>query len=198
MADNHAYAVIAFAVAAGSFLAMGWLAPVTLDAGAKTPVAPKAPVFVHPGAVVAEAARRLGASASAGDGALVDVDTSVDVTSSARQKATIADISAQFRRDLAAVVIENGTHAALLTTPGERARRVAVGGIYRDGWRLAAISADAVVLKRRHEARRIPLVGDAQVQAHADVVMDSASSVAREGPRERLVLSRQDARAKRP
>jgi hypothetical protein len=67
------------------------------------------------------------------------------------------DIAHLFRRDLTA--IETRTDGAIVwivdfTQPHGR-RGLRVGEIYQDGWRIAAIESQAIVLRRRGESRRV-------------------------------------------
>jgi hypothetical protein len=67
------------------------------------------------------------------------------------------DIATLFRRDLTA--IEHGTrgaHALIVdyAEPSGR-RRLRVGDVYQDGWRIARVDAQRIELRRRREVREV-------------------------------------------
>lgn len=67
------------------------------------------------------------------------------------------DIAQLFRRDLTA--IENRADGAIVWvvdfTQQFGRRGLRVGDVYQDGWRVAAIEPQAIVLRRRRERRRV-------------------------------------------
>lgn len=183
-------AVIGLAVTA---MAIGWFMPVAAPASSRMRMS-SAPVFVHPGAVTGEAARRLGAAeinTEVADVAAADTSIEVRNTEPPPPSSTM-DIATQFRSELIAVIVEGGQPVALLKSGGSALRRASAGEAYRDGWRLHEIAADAIVIARRREERRIPVMGEPP-GAMAAGVTDPG-----EAPRQRRVLSRQDARTRRP
>lgn len=70
------------------------------------------------------------------------------------------DIAENFRRDLTAIVRSQGRTVVWVVNheTGER-RGLRRGGIYADGWRIAAINAQEVLLRREGEERRVSLFG---------------------------------------
>lgn len=166
----------------------GYLAPVPIGTSSVSRVAEASATFVHPGAVLAEAARRMHPPTEAGTAEMAgldgDIDRSVDVTPPAPRP----DIAEVFRRELSAVVTEDsGQPAVVLATEGGF-KRIAVGGVYREGWRVQEIAPDAVKLVRRREVRRVAVMGD-----YPAVASGESSLVFAQAPRRR-VLSRADAR----
>jgi hypothetical protein len=189
--------VILALVAVVALYGAGWIAPTRLDPGVRAQVSPRAPVFVHPGAVLAEAAQRFVNTGATGESAVAEDfwDTSTDVTAVVMAKAPQPDISALFRRELSAVVAEKGVRSVMLRSPELGARFVSAGGAYRDGWRIEAITPESIVLRKRHEVRRVPVVGDYQeVSTTSETALPSAQTQAAEP---RRVLTRQDARARK-
>lgn len=179
-------------VAAVAF-AIGWFAPISRPntTRARTPATP---AFVHPGAVIAEAARRLGAAEVVADAPQAEEpDTSIDITDTRPPPPPPPiDIAVRLRSELIAVIVEGGQSVALLKAEDGPARRAVAGEAYCDGWRLREIAADAIVIARRGEERRVAVMGD-----HPGVQIAGTTETG-EAPRQRLVLSRQDARTRRP
>lgn len=186
-------AMLALVAIATVAFAIGWFAPLSRPSTARDR-ATSAAVFVHPGAVIGEAARRLGAAdVATSPVAEEEVDTSIDVTETVKAPTPPPiDIATRLRGDLVAVVVEADRSVALLRTEGAPARRATAGDPYRDGWRFQDIMADAIVIARRGERRRVAVMGDYSG--------DQVAGLAETGdaPRRRLALSRQDARTRRP
>lgn len=69
------------------------------------------------------------------------------------------DVAIVFRRDLSAIEqTRRGYQVWVVDLNQERGRRgIRTGGVYQDGWRVASITPQAVVLRRRGEVRRIPV-----------------------------------------
>lgn len=67
------------------------------------------------------------------------------------------DVTIVFRRDLSAIEqTRRGYQVWVVDLNQERGRRgIRVGGIYQDGWRIASITPQAVVLRRRGEVRHV-------------------------------------------
>lgn len=65
------------------------------------------------------------------------------------------DIGAAFRRDLSAIVRDKRRFAAIIIDPSARTgRRVLhVGSVYRNGWKVRAVSETTVELRRRRDVR---------------------------------------------
>ncbi|MDX2233482.1 MAG: hypothetical protein NW200_03205 [Hyphomonadaceae bacterium] len=179
-------------VVAAACAALGYVMPSPMGMSVVTPQAGiQTSVFVHPGAVLAEAARRMH-GAEVEDGAMMDeVDLSIDVT----PPAAPIDVADLFRREMAAIVIEAASEPVVLVGTGSQARRLAVGSVYQDGWRVKAIESSEIVLARRADVRRIAVIGDVAVAP----VASSADPMAAQGaaPR-RMTLTRQDARGSMP
>lgn len=167
-------------------MGVGWLMPQAFDTAVnvQAPVSP--PVFVHPGAVLGEAARRFNAgdfTAGVASAPGEEPDTSIEVN----RPPPAPDIAELFRRDLTAVVAEAGTRVVVVIGEDRTPRRLAEGAIYRDGWRLVSIGAGEVVLRRRGEMRRIETM-----RAYAS--RDNAESGDVAAQPQRRLLSRKDAR----
>jgi hypothetical protein len=67
------------------------------------------------------------------------------------------DIAQLFRRDLTAIEQGSGPAQALIVDyaqPSGR-RRLRVGDIYQDGWRIARIAPQQIELRRRRETRSV-------------------------------------------
>jgi len=64
------------------------------------------------------------------------------------------DVAAAFRAELTAVVRDEQGPRAVLASPSGR-RDLAVGDMFRDGWRVAAIGRGDAVLTRAGETRRV-------------------------------------------
>ena len=99
----------------------GWLAPVVSDTRVDATAAPHPPVFVHPGAILAEAARRLDTAGLAVEREDITdaADASVDVTPVVASRRRRSTSPKGFRRELSAVISENGAHSVLLRTPDQ-------------------------------------------------------------------------------
>lgn len=69
------------------------------------------------------------------------------------------DVAVTFRREITAVEQgASGRIAWILDPNGEHGRRaIRAGQVYRDGWRVASIADQEVVLRRRRETRNIQL-----------------------------------------
>lgn len=173
-------------------LAIGWFTPVATPKTTNVRVSAVA-VFVHPGAVTGEAARRFGAAEVVAEMPELEApDTSIDVSSTKRAPpSSTVDIVTRFRSELIAVIVEGGRSVVLLKTGETAPRRASAGEAYRDGWRLQEIAADAVVIERRREERRIAVMGDHSGAIGAGLTENG------ESPRQRRVLTRQDARTRR-
>lgn len=184
--SSSARAALAAAVGVLCGLA-GYLAPVPLGMAAASRGAEAAPAFVHPGAVLAEAARRMhpqiDVAAAEGAGVEGEIDRSIDVTPAAPRP----DIAEVFRRELSAVVADGTGEAAVVVATDGTLKTIAVGGAYRDGWRVHDIAPDAIKLVRRSEVRRIAVMGDYPAFAGSE-----PRKVFAQAPRRR-VLSRADA-----
>lgn len=193
MRDLPVHVMLALVAIAMVAFAIGWFTPLARSNMARTR-AMSAPIFVHPGAVIGEAARRLGAAdvvtLSVNE---EEIDTSIDVTETVKPAPPPPiDIATRLRGDLVAVVVEDDRSVALLKTGGAPARRATAGDPYHDGWRFQDIMADAIVIARRGERRRVAVIGDYSG--------DQVAGLAETGdaPRRRLALSRKDARTRRP
>lgn len=159
---------------------VGWFAPLAPQAVVQARTSVSTPVFVHPGAVLAEAALRLGVAAPAiMDAAVEEADTSVDVTPPPPR----IDAADLFRMELSAVIVEGEERVAVLIGADGAPRRLRQGAAWRDGWRVADVNASEVVIRRRGESRRIAVMGSLPAQV----------SVA-DAPVQRRVLTRAEAR----
>lgn len=67
------------------------------------------------------------------------------------------DIAVLFRRDLTAIQeTASGRVVVIIDSNADfRRRSIGVGGVYQDGWRVAAISEQSVELRRRRETRSV-------------------------------------------
>jgi len=68
-----------------------------------------------------------------------------------------SDIEADFRRQVSAVLGADGSDGVLLIQPGGPSRRLKVGEIWRDGWRLAELTSYSATLRRGADEARIDL-----------------------------------------
>jgi hypothetical protein len=69
------------------------------------------------------------------------------------------DVAETFRRDLSAIVWRKGRPNAVIVDASARSGRrvLAIGSVYRDGWKVRAISDSTIELKRRRDVRRIDI-----------------------------------------
>lgn len=71
------------------------------------------------------------------------------------------DVSVVFRRQLVAVVSEpDGALSVLVNGPQGR-RKLRLGDVFQDDWRLVGLTRDAAVLRQGERSRRIPFFGGA-------------------------------------
>lgn len=193
MRDALIHIALAFVAFAACAFLIGWFAPVSRP-HANRDRAPSAPIFVHPGAVTGEAARRLGAAErTVAAPEAEEPDTSIEVADVVETRPPPRmDIEGLLRRELVAVIVEADQAVALLKRDGGAPRRVIAGETYRDGWRFREIAAGDIVLARAGEIRHVQVMGS---HSNAQGPGDAGEA---EAPRQRLALSRQDARTRRP
>lgn len=189
-------------IAAVASFAMGWFTPPARLPADEQVVAREAADFVHPGPVLAEASRRIGADNDAAGGA--EVDTSLDVTANVAPSAPVVapqpfDVAQTLRRELVAVVVDGNERVALLGAEAPGPQRLTVGAIYRNGWRVRSISPEAVTLAKRREVVRVAIMGTAPDAAGVETTNTYASDTGVDAatPGARMVLTREEARSRR-
>jgi len=138
-------------VVAAAGLGIGWFAtpPLPSADGAERSATP--PQAVHAKAVVEDAARRFGAFDA------VEPDPQPTDIAQAEAAPPPPDIAEQFRRDLSAVVsLGRGQGVWIVDeSTAERRRLLRAGDVYKDGWRVRAIDAQSITLRKGQERREI-------------------------------------------
>ncbi|ANP45714.1 hypothetical protein [Candidatus Viadribacter manganicus] len=132
--------ILGFGVSAG--FAAGWLLTPPPSAPVAAPII--APALVHAGVEAGDMRERLERLAPA-------------PAELAPEAPPAPDIALLFRRDLTAIEAQ-GEAAIVYVVDGawsRQRRALRVGDIYRDGWRVSAISAQRVQLRRRREIRSV-------------------------------------------
>lgn len=75
------------------------------------------------------------------------------------------DIADTFRKDLRAIVYESGAAHAVVGSQTTAQRKLAMGDLYRDEWRLQSITASEVLLRRNNQTRRVLVFAPGTPQA---------------------------------
>jgi hypothetical protein len=134
--------VILLAGAVVGGLGLGWLTAPTPDADAGA--APVAAVVQH-GGVEARAARERLAALGLAPPPVVDAGPPPP------------DIAILFRRDLTAIEERAGQRMAWIVdfSQTHQRRALRVGDVYQNGWRVARIETQSVLLRRRREVRTV-------------------------------------------
>jgi hypothetical protein len=133
------------AAVVGGFAA-GWFAVVSTAPTLAPVIAARWERPVHGGAVAAAAAERF-----------VEMGLGVPEAPQIVELPPPPDIAVVFRRDLTAIERRAGGALAWVIDLNQMSGRrgLSVGDVYRDGWRVSAVSEQVIELRKRREVRRI-------------------------------------------